>query len=233
MAETASLKAEPRKETGKGAARRMRRDGRIPAVVYGRQEETRHLSVDANDFETLMRHVSLENTLVDLDIKGKRGKIKTLVGEIQTHPFKPEVLHIDFLQIHAGEKVHVQVPIRLVGSPQGVKEGGVLQHVLQELEIVCVAEAIPEAIEVDVSAMEVGDSLHVSDLAIPEGSEVQIEESRTVANVAIPRIIEEEPEEEELEALEPELIGEEGEEVEGEAPEEAEGPEGEPEAEAE
>ncbi len=120
------------------------------------------------------------------------------------------MLHIDFLQIHAGEKVHVQVPIRLLGSPEGEKEGGVLQHVLQELEMVCVAESIPEVIEVDVSAMEIGDSIHVYDLDVPEGVEIQIEESRTVATVAVPRIIEEEEEEEE-ELEEQEETEEEGE----------------------
>lgn len=220
MTEAASLKAELRKEKGKGAARRMRRDGRIPAVIYGRGEDTRELSVDAHDFEVLMRHVSLDNTLIDLDIKGKRGKIKALVGEVQTHPFKPEVLHVDFLMIHAGEKVHVQVPVRLEGNPAGVKEGGVLQHVLHDLELNCAAEAIPEAILVDVSALEIGDSIHVYDLDLPEGVEIEIDESRTVALVAAPRIIEEPEEEEELEeALEPELIGREEEGAEGEADE--------------
>lgn len=218
MTEAANLKAELRKEKGKGAVRRMRRDGRIPAVIYGRGEDTRELSVDAHDFEVLMRHVSLDNTLIDLDIKGKRGTVKALVGEVQTHPFKPEVLHVDFLMIHAGEKVHVQVPVRLEGNPAGVKEGGVLQHVLHDLELNCAAEAIPEAILVDVSALEIGDSIHVYDLEIPEGVEIEIDESRTVALVAAPRIIEEPEEEEELgEALEPELIGREEEGAEGEA----------------
>lgn len=227
MTEAASLKAELRKESGKGAARRMRREGRIPAVIYGRGEDTRSLSVDAHEFEVLMRHVSLDNTLIDLNIKGKRGVVKALVGEVQTHPFKPAVLHVDFLQIHAGETVRVQIPVKLEGTPEGVKEGGVLQHVLQDLEITCLAEDIPESIVVDISALAIGDSIHVYDLEIPEGVELEIDESRTVALVAAPRVIEEpEPEEELEEVLEPELIGREEEGVEAEAgAEEAEEPE--------
>ncbi|MEJ2216435.1 MAG: 50S ribosomal protein L25/general stress protein Ctc [Gemmatimonadota bacterium] len=219
MTETVTLKALPRKERGKGPARRMRRDGRIPAVVYGRNEETRSLSIDAHEFDNLMRHVSLENTLIDLSIKGKRGKIRALVGEVQVNPVKAEVLHVDFLQIQAGQKVHVQVPIRLEGAAEGVKEGGVLQHVLHEVEVRCSSDAIPEEFTVDVSALVIGDSIHISDMAFPDGVEVQVDEDRTVCLVAAPRVLVTEEEEEEAaeleEGMEPELVGrEEGEEAE-------------------
>lgn len=227
MTETVTLKALPRQETGKGPARRMRREGRIPAVMYGRDEETRSLSIDALEFDNLMRHVSLENTLIDLSIKGKRGKIRALVGEVQMNPVKAEVLHVDFHQIQAGEEVNVQVPIHLEGTAAGVKEGGVLQHVLHEVEVRCSADAIPEGFTVDVSALAIGDSIHVADMAFPEGVEVQVDEDRTVCLVAAPRVLvteEEEAAAELEEGAEPELVGR------GEREEEAEDEESEAES---
>lgn len=221
MAEKAILKAELRETTGGGAARRMRRDGKIPAVVYGRGEETRPLTLDAHDFQVLVKHHSLDTTLVDLEIAGqgkKKGEtVQTLVVEVQAHPYKPEVLHVDFQQIHAGEMVTIEVPINLVGTPEGVREGGVLQQVMHVVELDCAVEAIPEDFEIDVSTLLIGDSVHISDLQVPEGVEIHVDPSRTICTVAAPTILEL-PEEEE-EELEPELIGEEGEELEeGEEP---------------
>lgn len=231
MAEKATLKAELRQETGKGPARRMRRAGKIPAVVYGREEETRPLTLDAHDFQLLVKERSLDTTLVDLEIGGagkKKGEtVQTLVVEVQQHPFKPEVLHVDFQQIHAGERVTIEVPINLVGTPEGVREGGVLQHVMHMVELECAVEAIPEDFEVDVSGLLIGDSIHISDLDVPEGVELHVDPERTVCTVAAPTILELPEEEEEVE--EPELIGEDGEPLEegeeptAEADEDAEG----------
>jgi large subunit ribosomal protein L25 len=219
MRENATLKAALRTETGKGAMRRLRREGRIPAVVYGRGEENRPLSLDAHDFEMLMKHHALDTTLVELAIEGagkKGGAVKTLVAEIQSHPFRPEVLHVDFQQIHAGEQVSVQVPIRLSGTPAGVRAGGVLQQVLHDVEAICAVENIPEGFDVDVSALEIGDNVHISDLSVPEGVEIQIDESRTICSIAPPTVLEvAEPEEG---VAEPELVGaEEAEEQEGDS----------------
>ena len=223
MAKNATLKATLRDETGKGAARRMRSEGRIPAVMYGRGEETRALSVDAHDFEMLVKKHSLDTTLIELSVDGlKGGSIRALVSELQTHPYKPQVLHVDFQQIHAGERVTVEVPIRLQGTPEGVRAGGVLQHVLHTVELECVMEEIPEALEVDVSALEIGESVHISDMAIPEGVEVLIEDQRTIATVAAPTVLEVPEEEEDVEA--PELVGAEAAEAE-EGAEEEEGAE--------
>ena len=229
MAEKATLKAELRETTGKGAARRMRREGKIPAVVYGRGEETRPLTVDAHDFQVLVKEHSLDTTLVDLEIDGDKEAVQTLVVEVQAHPYKPEVLHVDFQQIHAGERVTVEVPINLVGTPEGVREGGVLQQVMHVVELDCAVEAIPEDFEVDVSTLTIGDSIQISELMVPEGVELHVDPSRTICTVAAPTILELPEEEEEVE--EPELIGEEGEELEeGEEPT-AEAEEGEAEAE--
>jgi large subunit ribosomal protein L25 len=222
MAENATLKAAVRTETGKGAMRRLRREGRIPAVVYGRGEETRPLSVDAHDFEMLTKHHSLDTTIIELSIEGagrKGGKLRTLIVEVQSHPYRPQILHVDFQQIHAGERVTVQVPVRLHGTPAGVRVGGVLQHVLHDVELECAVEEIPESLDVDVSALEIGDSVHVSELAIPENVEILIDAERTVCTVAPPTVLEV-PEEEEA-AVEPELVGaEEAEAEEAEAGEE-------------
>jgi len=215
MAENATLKAALRAETGKGAMRRLRREGRIPAVVYGRGEETRPLSLDAHEFEMLVKHHSLDTTLVELSIEGggrKGSRVRTLVAEVQTHPYKPQVLHVDFQQIHAGERVTVQVPVRLLGTPAGVRAGGVLQHILHDIEMECTVEEIPESVEIEVSGLEIGDSVHVAELTVPDGVEVLIDGDRTVCTVAPPTVLEV-PEEEEAE-VEPTLIGEEGEEIE-------------------
>ena len=218
MAENAELKATLRDEQGKSAARRMRREGRIPAVIYGHGEETRSLAVDAHEFEMLVKRYSLDTTLIELSIEGGKkagGKVKALVSEVQKHPYKPLVLHVDFQQIHAGERVTVEVPIRLIGTSVGVRDGGVLQHVLHELEIECAVEIIPEAIEVDVSGLQVGDSVHVGELTLPEGVDVLVEAERTVCLVAAPTVLEvTEEEAAEAEAAEPELVGGEAEESE-------------------
>jgi len=220
MAEKATLKAELRETTGKGAARRMRREGKIPAVVYGRNEETRPLTLDAHDFQILVKEHPLDTTLVDLEIAGgKKGEtVQTLVVEVQAHPYKPEVLHVDFQQIHAGERVTIEVPINLSGTPEGVREGGVLQQVMHVVELDCAVEAIPEEFVVDVSTLTIGDSIQISELVVPEGVELHVDSSRTICTVAAPTILEL-PEEEE-EAEEPELIGEDGEPIEGEEGEE-------------
>lgn len=208
MAENATLKATLRDEQGKSAARRMRREGRIPAVIYGHGEETRSLSVDAHEFELLVKRHALDTTLIELTIEGGKKKgstVKALVSEVQSHPYKPQVLHVDFQQIHAGERVTVEVPIRLIGTAEGVRAGGVMQHVLHELELECAVEVIPDVIEVDVSGLEIGDSVHVAELTLPEGVEVLIDADRTVCTVAAPTVLE--VEEPEATAAEPERVG--------------------------
>ena len=219
MAENATLKATLRSETGKGAARRIRREGRIPAVVYGRGEDTRPLTLDAHEFEMLVKEHSLDTTLIELDIEGeKKGdRVRTLVVEVQSHPFRPEVLHVDFQQIHAGERVTVEVPIRLEGTPEGVREGGVLQQIMHVVELECPVETIPESFTLDVSGLDIGDSLHISDIPVPEGVEFLVDPVRTVSTVAAPTILELPEEEEEL--VGPELVGEAEELAEGEEPE--------------
>lgn len=220
-ATTATLKAEPREAIGKGAARKMRQAGEVPAVVYGRDAETLHLKLNTHDADHLFRHISVDNTIVELHMESEKEPIQTLVREIQTHPWKGHILHVDFYRIQAGVEVDVEVPVELIGTPIGVKmEGGVLEQVIHDLPMRCIPSKIPEVIEVDVSGMEVNDVLHVSDLEFDEGVEVTISLDRTICSVSIPRALDEileAEEDDEAEDIEAAAEGEEGAEGEGDA----------------
>ena len=214
MSTQSVLKAEKREGRGKGGARKLRATGRVPAVIYGKDEETLSLSLDAQEAESLFTSISVENTIVDLKIKGVKSAIRTLIRQIQVHPIRPILIHVDFLRIRAGVKLDVEIPVNLNGIPEGVKNsGGILQQIIHELPVRVLPSKIPETIEVDVSMLEMGDSIHISDLEFDEDLEILIDPERTMATVVAPKVVEEEPEEEE------EIEGEEieGEEVEGEA----------------
>lgn len=162
-----SLTAVAREERGKNAMRKLRTEGLVPAILYGRGDETRTLLLKAQELEKLLATISVENTIIDLAIDGGRAT-PTLIREVQHHPAKKVVLHVDFLQIHAGEKIHLEVPIRLHGSPIGVRDnGGVLQEVLRELHVECLPKDIPEAIDLDIESLDVGDVIHVRDVSAP------------------------------------------------------------------
>lgn len=215
MANTYVLKARHRAQRGKGAARKLRAKGLIPAVIYGHGEETRALSVNAHELDTLFSRISVENTIINLQIAEEKGEVPALVREVQSHPFRPEVLHVDFYQIHAGVEVEVEVPIRLVGTAAGVREGGILEHVVHELPIRCMPDKIPSALELDVSALDMGDTLHVNDIVLPDGVFTLLDPERTVCAVVAPAVVAaEEPEEVEEEGLAPTGVGGEVEEPE-------------------
>lgn len=202
----AQITARKRKDTGKGAARTHRREGRIPAVLYSHGEDSVSLTIDQNEFDRLVHSISVENTIVELDVDG--GRYKVLIREVQRHPFRGDFLHVDFFHVAMDEKLHVEIPIVIVGTPDGVKnKGGMLDHQLRELEVFCLPGNIPEKIEVDVSALDVGESIHVSDLNLPD-IEIETDLDRTVATVLAPTVVAE-PEEGEGEAepAEPELVG--------------------------
>lgn len=231
MAVTAQITATPRSDTGKGAARSHRRGGRVPGILYGHGEESISLSVDANELSRLVNAISIENTLVDLELEGTKQPYKVLIRELQTHPFKSDVLHIDFFHIAMDEKITVDVPLALVGVPEGVKnKGGVVDHQLREIQVSCLPSDIPEQFEVDISALDIGDSIHVGELEVGD-IEILVDPDRSVVNVLAPTVIVEEEEEEELEEEmeEPEVIGR----VREEGEEGAEAPEGSAEAEGE
>ncbi|MCP4036243.1 MAG: 50S ribosomal protein L25 [bacterium] len=189
----ASLAVELRTETGKGFARRLREQGRIPAVLYGRGKDSVSLSVDAKLLDRLIKtsHAGL-NTLIDLEGVSEVTGRMVLVKELQRHPVAGTLAHADFLEIDTSAKIHVAVPIRLLGTPEGVKLGGILEHSMREIDLLCLATAIPDSIDIDVSEIEMGGSLHVSDLTLPEGIETSVDEQLPVAHVATPKAEEEE-----------------------------------------
>jgi large subunit ribosomal protein L25 len=202
MSENTTLSATRREGTGKGVARKLRASGQVPAVVYGKDMDAVHLAVDAHAAEHLFQGISVASTIVDLKIEGERRPLPTLVREVQTHPYRPELIHIDFYRIQKGVAVEVEVPLHLKGTPAGVRDGGTLEQVFHVIPIKCMPSNIPEAITMDVTGLNVGDSVHAYDLEIDEGLELLIDLERTLAAVAAPRAEEEVVEEEELEELE-------------------------------
>lgn len=199
---TASLSASVRTDTGKGAARKLRAAGSIPAVIYGHGREPQALTTNARETERLLQRIATSSTVIELNVDGKVSR--TLIREIQRHPFKRHVLHLDFQELVAGEKVTVKVPIVYVGTPEGVRlEGGILDQVMHELHLQCDPGNIPEHIDVDVSHVKLGKPMHVSDLALPAGVTVMDEPGATVCVVAPPKVAAEPAAEG---AAEPELI---------------------------
>jgi large subunit ribosomal protein L25 len=184
---TAQLSASTRDTVGKGAARTLRSAGQIPAVIYGHAREPQSLAIPARELEKLLERVSAESTVIELNLTG--GVARTLIREIQRHPYKKQILHVDFQELVAGEKVSVNVPIVLTGTPEGVRvSGGILSQVMSELSIRVDPVNIPRRVEADVTNVAIGHSLHVSDLKVPEGVEVLDEADATVAVVSAPKV---------------------------------------------
>ena len=204
MATEAKLAAETRQDMGKGVARKLRAAGKVPAVMYGHGETTRSLVLDAHELKLLFSKVHWENTLITLDVGGE--SVPTLVREVQTHAFKGDVLHVDFYQIHANEKLEVEIPIRLHGTPAGVKLGGMLSHAINDLLVRCLPGNIPHHVDVDISHLNINDAIHVSDLKLPEGVESVIDGDRTVCVLNPPSGAADLPAAAEAAGAEPEVI---------------------------
>jgi large subunit ribosomal protein L25 len=228
MAQLISITAAPRTAAGKGAARQARLKKKVPAVVYGHGRASQSIEVDAQALEQVLTGKEPSSTVVELTVDGK--KARALIREIQRHPVRPDIIHIDFYEIHADEKVKLKVPVHLIGTPDGVRNaGGVLDQVTREVEIAVLPEHIPDRVELDVTVLTIGRSLHVSDLVIPNAT-ILTQADLTIATVVPPRAEEvvAPAAEAVAEVAEPELIrkvreGEEGEEgaveAEGKAPE--------------
>lgn len=185
----ANLAVELRTETGKGVARKLRAEGRIPAVLYGKGKDTLSLTLQANVLERLLKasHAGL-NTLIDLEGASEVSGKTVLVKELQRHPFAGSLMHADLFEIDTSSKIQVSVPIRLEGAPTGVKLGGVLEHMMRELELLCLPTAIPDSIDVDVSNLDIGDTIHLGEVNLPEGVEMNVDEQLPVAHVVAPRV---------------------------------------------
>lgn len=218
MAQEVSLQAEPREGTGKGPGRRLRMQGRIPAVVYGLQKDSRSVSVDAHQLDHLIGEFG-EHALIALDIAGG-GKVEHVITrDSQRDPVTGRLVHADFYRIDPKKPIHIQIPVQEVGTPLGVREGGILEELLREIDVRCLPTNMPAYFEVDVSNLEIGDSLHASDLTPPAGVEVLTPPDTAIFTVLAPRLAEELEAEGEEEAAEPEVVGEKGE---GEEEEEGE-----------
>src|SRR2546428_5021512 len=223
MATIVSLTAQRREQTGKGPARQARFLKKIPAVIYGHGRAAQPLIVDGPALEQALSGVDPESTLIELTVDGKKSR--ALIREIQRHPIRPDIIHVDVYEIHAHEQVTLKVPVHLVGTPDGVRNaGGVLDQVTREVEIEVLPDNIPDRVELDVTALKIGDSLHVRDLAIANATILTLAEL-TIATVVPPRAEEVAAPSPEAatEVAEPELIRKvrEGEEEEGEAAPEA------------
>ena len=212
MITTVSLAAQRRNTAGKGPARQMRMVGRIPAVVYGRGRDPESLSVSAAEVDKLLATHERASTIISLAIDG--DSVKVLIRDVQRHPLRRDITHLDFYEIHEGESITVTVPIHLEGSPDGVRNaGGTLDQVLREVQIAVLPRHIPERLELEVTALTIGQSLHVRDLVI-ENANILTDGEMTICSVIPPRVEEEvapvegavEEEELEDESAEPELI---------------------------
>lgn len=167
--ETISLSLERRSEVGKGAARRARADGGVPGVYYGRGREAISVRTDTRTFDRTIRPLEgahlIETASADSDLNGRM----VLVREIQSHPVSGDTLHFDLLEVPLDHEIEVKVALHFEGRPEGVALGGILQPQIRELSVFCMPTAIPESIDVDVSPMQIGDSLHLSEVTLPEG----------------------------------------------------------------
>jgi len=190
----ATLGAELRSETGKGVARKLRAAGRVPAVIYGHNREPQSLTVEARELGRLLEKITAGSTVIELGLAGG-ATARTLIREIQRHPVKRNILHVDFQELVAGEKVTMQCPLVFVGTPEGVRnQGGILEEILREVSISVDPASIPNHIDVDVAELTIGHPLHVRDLQLPAGVTVLDDPDATVCAVAVTRSAESEAE---------------------------------------
>ena len=187
------LKAFPRTQTRRGQVKQLRTNGRVPATIYGRQTKPQNLEINTREISDLIQHHVSENMLVDLAIENDaRAKRLALVQEVQHHPINGKVLHVDFHEVAENERVIVHVPVETVGEAAGVKNNsGVLEHVLFKLKVRCFPKDLPEQIIVDVSALEIGKTIHIGEITAPAGVEILGDKKIPVVSVAAPRAEEE------------------------------------------
>jgi len=209
MTASSALAATPRDFIGK-SAKRLAQINQVPGVIYGRGREPQSIAVDRHEFELFMSHHAAGAALVELKLEGEKKPINAMVREVQRSPIKGTVLHVDFVAVSMTEVTHAVLPIHLISDPAGVKAGGILTINIHELNVEALPGDLPEMIEWDVAGLEMGDTLHLSDITPPKGVKLLDDAESIVASVQAPRVEEEVVEGEE--AVEPELIGSKGEE---------------------
>ncbi len=166
------VNAELRADEGKGASRRLRRDGKVPAVIYGGEKAPQTISLDHNSMLQHVGHEAFYSHILNVNVAGKAES--AILKDIQWHPHKPTIMHMDFQRVDAKSKIKVAVPVHFIGEDvaPGCKAGGVATHQMNSIEVTCLAKALPEYLEADVSALGLGESLHLSQLKLPKGVEI-------------------------------------------------------------
>ncbi len=212
MADKVVVKAEKREDRGKNDARRLRSAGKVPVIVYGGGGESVAAVAELKDLAAILRSDSGQNTIFTIDMAGE-GTNDVIFHDRQIDPIRGRLMHADLRRLAKGEKIEVTVPIHLVGEPEETEEGGVLNQQLREIKVLCEPSKIPEYIEVDVSGLQMGESIHVSDLKVEDGVEVHEDAESVVASIVLVKEPELEPTPED-ELTEPGLVGDE----EGEKP---------------
>jgi large subunit ribosomal protein L25 len=204
--ETITVALERRQELGKGGARKLRRMGYVPAVLYSRDSASgsEPLKIRLGELERILRIPGVTHHILELSIDGE--KRRGIIKDIQYNPVKNEIWHIDFYEVKADQKISLTVPVVVQGEAKGVKAGGILEIATLELEIECFPDAIPEAIVVDVTELEIGDAIHVRELKVPEGVTVAENPDEVVVVVTPPEIVAEEEEKTEEEPEAPKVI---------------------------
>jgi large subunit ribosomal protein L25 len=194
MAQQAKLTAQRRTQVGRNAIKKIKAAGMVPGVIYGSAQEPVNLQINGRELLNVLSHASGENILVELEILdgGEKQNALAMIQEIQHHPLQREILHVDFHAVSANETVSAEVPIETVGEAVGVKvHGGLLEHILRYLEVECLPADLPQVIEVDVTTLDVGQSLHVRELKLPSGVEAITDPEQTVVAVVESRVEEE------------------------------------------
>jgi len=184
--EILELKAERRSTIGKGAARSLRRDGKVPAVLYGSDIQPVSLSIQAKEIEVLLKNAKFSQQLINIDL-GEGIRKPTMIKEIQFRPVKGDFLHIDFYEVNMDRKIRVNVPVVLKGKCIGIEMGGLLQIIRRELEVLCYPGEIPESIEIDVTDLNIGNSVHVNDIQLEGDMEIPADVNFTIVTVLAPK----------------------------------------------
>jgi large subunit ribosomal protein L25 len=216
MSDQLTISAEPRERAGKGASRALRREGRVPAVIYGDKKEAQTIHVEARALNKLLGTGHFMNSLVQVEVNGV--KTRTLPKDVAFDPVTDRPLHVDFFRLSKGAKVQVNIPVVFINEEDspGLKRGGVMNVVRHELDLMCDADHIPDQIEIDVTGLEIGDSIHISNITLPDGAESAItDRDFTIAGVTAPSALKSSDDEAEEEAAAAEEA-EEGETAEGE-----------------
>lgn len=187
--ERLKLSADLRETGKKGVNRRLRKQGAIPAILYGRGEKPVPLAVNLKDFTTKMKGTAGTNVLIDLDFKGRDAKepLVVMLKDYQTDVIRHVITHIDLMKIDLKEKVLVKIPLHVVGKSVGVIKGGLVELVRRDVEVKCLPGNIPQRLDIDITELDIGHSLHVKDLALPEGVEAAMSEDLTIVSVVAPR----------------------------------------------